>query len=121
DYVLILSGDHIYKMDYKRFLQYHEEKGADITISLIEVPVESAHQFGVAEVDDDFRIQAFQEKPKADIKILEKFIVCLSDLADNHPEIHELDINPLLVHPEGKGATVADCRIILKAPETQPR
>ena len=70
DYVLILSGDHIYKMDYKRFLQYHEEKDADITISLIEVPVESAHQFGVAEVNDDFRIQTFQEKPKKNVKTI---------------------------------------------------
>ncbi len=67
DYVLILSGDHIYKMNYKRFLQYHEEKEADITISLIEVPIESAHEFGVAEVDNDFRIRAFQEKPKKNI------------------------------------------------------
>ncbi|MBN1850203.1 MAG: glucose-1-phosphate adenylyltransferase [Deltaproteobacteria bacterium] len=70
DYALILSGDHIYKMNYKRFLKYHEEKGADITISLIEVPVESAHQFGVAEVDDDFRIRGFQEKPKKNIKTI---------------------------------------------------
>lgn len=70
DYVLILSGDHIYKMNYKRFLQYHEEKGADITISLVEVSIDSAHQFGVAEVDDTFRIRAFQEKPKKDIKTI---------------------------------------------------
>lgn len=49
--VLILSGDHIYKMDYRLFVEYHEEKEADLTISLFEESKESADQFGVAEVD----------------------------------------------------------------------
>jgi glucose-1-phosphate adenylyltransferase len=61
---LILSGDHIYKMDYSRFLEYHLEKDADITIALLEVPSDQARQLGVAEVDPDFRILGFQEKPK---------------------------------------------------------
>jgi glucose-1-phosphate adenylyltransferase len=63
-HVLILSGDHIYKMDYSMFHRYHMEKEADITISLLEVGTELAHQFGVAEVDEDFRILGFQEKPR---------------------------------------------------------
>ena len=67
-YVLILSGDHIYKMDYRLFLNYHEEKAADITISLLEADKNLAHQFGVAEVDSDFRILGFKEKPKQDPK-----------------------------------------------------
>jgi len=62
--ILILSGDHIYKMDFSRFLEYHQERKADVTISLLEVGTELAHQFGVAVVDSDFRIQGFQEKPK---------------------------------------------------------
>ncbi len=66
--VLILSGDHIYKMDYSLFVQYHYEKEADLTISLLEVGTNSAHQLGVAEVDPDFRIMGFQEKPKENIK-----------------------------------------------------
>ena len=66
--VLILSGDHIYKMDFRRFFNYHEEKAADITISLLEADKNVAHQFGVAEVDSDFRILGFQEKPKKDPK-----------------------------------------------------
>jgi glucose-1-phosphate adenylyltransferase len=66
--ILILSGDHIYKMDYSLFVKYHQEKGADLTISLLDVGVESAHQVGVAEVDQDFRIVSFQEKPKQDAK-----------------------------------------------------
>jgi glucose-1-phosphate adenylyltransferase len=67
-YVLILSGDHIYKMDYRLLLNYHKEKAADITISLLEADKNLAHQFGVAEVDSDFRILGFQEKPKEDPK-----------------------------------------------------
>jgi acetyltransferase len=46
--------------------------------------------------------------------VIEKSLVCLSDLVLNHPEISEMDINPLMIHEEGKGATVADCRLILK-------
>ncbi len=56
----------------------------------------------------------FRGRPKGDIEVLEKSMMQLSDMVVNHPEIIELDINPLLVHEEGKGATVADCRIILK-------
>jgi len=68
--VLILSGDHIYKMDYSLFLQYHQEKEADLTIALLEVGSESANQFGVAEVDQEFRINGFQEKPNNDVKTI---------------------------------------------------
>ncbi len=60
--------------------------------------------------------KGFRGKPEADVEILEKLLVCMSDMVTNHPEINELDINPLLVHPKGQGATVADCRIILKEP-----
>ena len=59
-------------------------------------------------------LQGFRGKPKADIETIEKLMVSLSDMVINHPEIAELDINPLLVHKEGRGATVADCRIILR-------
>jgi len=57
----------------------------------------------------------FRGKPAADTDILEKLMVSLSDMVINHPEISEMDINPLLVHEKGNGATVADCRMILKA------
>jgi glucose-1-phosphate adenylyltransferase len=69
-HVLILSGDHIYKMDYSLFVRYHQEKDADLTISLLEVDKDLAHQVGVAEVDTDFRITAFREKPKTDVKTI---------------------------------------------------
>ncbi|MBW1920341.1 MAG: glucose-1-phosphate adenylyltransferase [Deltaproteobacteria bacterium] len=67
-FVLILSGDHIYKMDYNLFLDYHVEKEADLTVSLLEVGTDQAIQFGVAGVDSDYRITGFQEKPQRDVK-----------------------------------------------------
>jgi glucose-1-phosphate adenylyltransferase len=70
DMVLILSGDHIYKMDYSLFVQYHQDKGADLTISLLEVDKALAGQFGVAEVDDNLRIVAFREKPRENVRTI---------------------------------------------------
>jgi len=70
NHVLILSGDHIFKMDFNFLHHYHLEKEADVTISLLEVGTELAHQFGVAEVDENFRIRGFQEKPKEDPKTI---------------------------------------------------
>ena len=64
DYVLILSGDHIYKMDYGAMLAYHTEKGAACTISVLEVPMEEASRFGIMNVDAEDNIYEFQEKPK---------------------------------------------------------
>jgi glucose-1-phosphate adenylyltransferase len=69
-HILVLSGDHIYKMDYGRFHRYHLKKHADLTIGLIELGKEMAPQMGVAEVDDDYRIQGFQEKPKKNPKTI---------------------------------------------------
>ena len=64
EYVLILSGDHIYKMDYGKMLEYHIEKGADCTISAIDVPIEEASRFGILNTEEDGRIYEFEEKPK---------------------------------------------------------
>lgn len=63
DYVLILSGDHIYKMNYESMLEYHIEKRADVTISLIEVPWAEASRFGIMNTNDELRILEFEEKP----------------------------------------------------------
>jgi glucose-1-phosphate adenylyltransferase len=65
EHVIVLSGDHVYKMDYSRLRDYHEEKDADITVSVIEVPTSEAHRFGVLEVSGDYRISGFQEKPSS--------------------------------------------------------
>ena len=64
DYVLILSGEHIYKMDYAKMLKYHESKAADATIAVLTVPMEEASRFGIMNTDDDGAIIEFEEKPK---------------------------------------------------------
>ena len=64
DYVLILSGDHIYKMDYESMLDYHKEKGADVTIAVMPVPMEEASRFGIMITDEDRKIVDFEEKPE---------------------------------------------------------
>jgi glucose-1-phosphate adenylyltransferase len=64
DYVLILSGDHIYKMDYETMLDYHKEKGADVTIAVMPVPMEEAKRFGIMVTNEDSRITDFEEKPE---------------------------------------------------------
>ena len=64
DYVLILSGDHIYKMDYAAMLAHHKRTGADCTISVMEVPWEDAPRFGIMNVDENDTIVEFEEKPK---------------------------------------------------------
>lgn len=64
DQVLILSGDHIYRMDYGPMLAQHEERGSDLTIAVMEVPIEETDRFGIMEVDSEDRIVNFHEKPK---------------------------------------------------------
>lgn len=63
DYVLILSGDHIYKMDYEVMLEYHKDHQADVTIAAMPVPMEEASRFGIVITDETGRITEFQEKP----------------------------------------------------------
>ena len=64
DYVVILSGDHIYKMDYSKMLRAHKETGADCTIAAIEVPMKEASRFGILNTNPDGSIYQFEEKPK---------------------------------------------------------
>ena len=64
EYVVILSGDHIYKMDYSEMLAYHKEKNADCTIAVMEVPMEEASRFGIMATEADGKVYEFQEKPK---------------------------------------------------------
>lgn len=63
EYVLVLSGDHIYTMDYSKMLDYHKAKGADATISVIEVPWEEASRFGIMNTKENGKIKEFEEKP----------------------------------------------------------
>ena len=64
EYVLILSGDHIYKMNYNKMLEFHKEKKADLTVAHINVPIEEARRFGILNTDEDLRIVEFLEKPE---------------------------------------------------------
>ena len=67
--VLVLAGDHIYKMDYSNILAFHKNRGADLTVSGIEVPLNEASRFGVMEVDRYRRVIGFEEKPKYPVSI----------------------------------------------------
>ena len=72
DYVLILAGDHVYKMDYRNMLEEHIASGADLTIGATEVDSSQAHQFGVLEADENGRIVNFEEKPEHPSQIADK-------------------------------------------------
>jgi glucose-1-phosphate adenylyltransferase len=69
DYVVILSGDHIYKMDYGSLVQFHKETGADLTVGALRVAGSESRHFGVIEVDADRQIHGFQEKPAVGVPI----------------------------------------------------
>lgn len=88
EYILVLSGDHIYKMDYSQMLKFHREKNSDATIAVIEIPMEEASRFGIMNSDESNKIFEFEEKPqnpksnKASMgiyvfnwKILKKFLI----------------------------------------------
>lgn len=64
EHLLILSGDHIYKQDYRHLLRFHDDKGADLTVAVMNVPPEETHRFGIMDVDANERITRFTEKPK---------------------------------------------------------
>ncbi|HOJ11513.1 MAG TPA: glucose-1-phosphate adenylyltransferase [Clostridiales bacterium] len=64
EYILILSGDHVYKMDYSKMLDFHKQNNAEATISVINVPIEEADRYGIMSIDDRGKIYKFEEKPK---------------------------------------------------------
>ncbi|HOK79708.1 MAG TPA: glucose-1-phosphate adenylyltransferase [bacterium] len=77
DLVLILSGDHIYKMDYRRMIEFHKQKNADLTISVFDVPVQEAKRFGVLEVNERQEVISFQEKPENPVHSPDNPDMCL--------------------------------------------
>jgi len=77
DMGLILSGDHIYKMDYRRMIEFHKKNNADLTISVFEVPVEEAKRFGVIEINQNNEIVGFEEKPANPKPSLNNPNICL--------------------------------------------
>ena len=84
----------------------------DVVFRLAPILRNETHRM-VREIKGYKLLTGFRGRPKADIEAIERAVVSLSNMAINHPEIKEMDINPLIVHEEGKGTTVADCRIIL--------
>jgi len=64
DYVLVLAGDHIYRMDYGPMIAFHQQRGADVTLGAVVVPIEEGHRFGILETDAEGRVHSFEEKPK---------------------------------------------------------
>jgi glucose-1-phosphate adenylyltransferase len=81
EYVVILAGDHIYKMDYGKLVAFHQEQNADVTISALRVRVrEAARQFGIIEVDDENRVVGFEEKPHAPKSIPGNPEYCLASM-----------------------------------------
>lgn len=82
DLVAIFSGDHIYKMDISHMLEYHLDNQADVTIAAYPTPVEDGKRFGVLQVDDDWRITEFQEKPDAPKAIPGRPTHCLASMGN---------------------------------------
>src|SRR5574344_1506027 len=70
DYVCVFGGDHIYKMDVSQMLDYHKKCNSDLTISAIPIPIEEASEFGIMEVDDNWKLTNFVEKPKTTPKTI---------------------------------------------------
>ena len=64
EYVLVLSGDHVYKMDYAKMLDFHKKQNADATIAVMDVPIDQASSYGIMNTNDDYSIREFEEKPK---------------------------------------------------------
>ena len=114
EYLLILSGDHIYKMNYARMLAFHKESKADATIAVIEVPMKEASRFGIMNTDETGRIVEFEEKPehpKSNLasmgiyifnwKLLRKTLLADMKNADSSHEFGK-DIIPALLNDEKK-------------------
>jgi glucose-1-phosphate adenylyltransferase len=109
EYILVLSGDHIYKMDYSKMLKFHKEKNSDATIAVIEVPIEEADRFGIMNTYENSKIYEFEEKPsnpksnKASMgvyifnwKVLRKFLIEDSRYEDSHHDFGKNIIPSLL-------------------------
>jgi glucose-1-phosphate adenylyltransferase len=116
-YLIVLSGDHVYKMDYSRMLRLHQERRAAVTLATIEVPIAEANRFGIIVVDEGERVTGFQEKPKQNptaipgspdfalasmgVYIFDTDVLVHALEADaNQPTTHDFgkDIIPALIH-----------------------
>ena len=120
DAIVILAGDHIYKMDYRHLLRFHHERGAEATVGAVEVPRKESTQFGILEVDRESRIVGFQEKPKDGKPIPGNPDVCLGSMGiyvfkpeSLYRELEADDVDPGSAHDFGKNIIP---RFVGKAP-----
>lgn len=110
EYILVLSGDHIYKMNYAKMLDYHKKNDADATIAVIGVPMKEASRFGIMNTDEDLRINEFEEKPaqpKSNLasmgiyifswKVLRKLLIADMKDPDSHHDFGK-DIIPTMLN-----------------------
>ena len=82
NYLCVFGGDHIYKMDVSQMLDYHKKKKADLTISAIQVPIEEASEFGIMEIDENWRLISFEEKPANPKTIPNNPKMCLASMGN---------------------------------------
>ena len=102
EFVLILSGDHIYEMDYDMLVQYHRDKGADATVCTIRVPLDEASRFGIVDTDKDLRVVDFVEKPAAPPGNLANMGVYVFDYSVLERALVEDQADPESEHDFGK-------------------
>ena len=102
EYVLILSGDHVYKMNYRLMLEHHKNKGSVCTIAVIEVPFEEAHRFGVMNCDENERVYEFEEKPPVPKSNLASMGVYIFTWAKLKEYLIKDEANPESVNDFGK-------------------
>lgn len=102
EFVLILSGDHIYEMDYDMLVQYHRDRGADATVCTIRVPLDEASRFGIVDTDQDYRVIQFVEKPASPPGNLANMGVYVFDYDVLERELLEDQADPDSEHDFGK-------------------
>ena len=102
EYVLILAGDHVYKMDYSAMLDYHKKREADSTIAVIEVPLREAGRFGIMNTADDDRILEFEEKPDQPKNNLASMGIYIFNWKALKVYLYEDEKNPSSSHDFGK-------------------
>jgi glucose-1-phosphate adenylyltransferase len=103
--LIVLSGDHVYKMDYAKMLRFHNDRRAGVTLAVIEVPSEDASRFGVLEVDENDRITGFLEKPKhipPGVQVLASMGIYIFDMSVLEPALEEDARDPDSSHDFGK-------------------
>ena len=100
--VIILSGDHIYQMDYQAMIRYHEEQDADVTISVINVPLEEASRFGIMFTDENMNVKEFYEKPKDPPGTLANMGIYVFKTSVLDYYLHQDGVDPESEHDFGK-------------------